>query len=254
MNKIWLALIITILFLQACSEDEPVEGAVTLSLNLKSQFGTEQFVLNNFYPYDNGDEISFSNLRFYISDVKLLKSNGDVAIHEIGNFDFKINHSEASTAINGETVTIQNVTPGEYMGIAFGIGVAPLLNKTLPTDYDAGHPLSEVSNYWTWRETFIFSTIEGQIRKASDTEDQVFYVYHSGTDALYQTQTFNQPLNFAENETVQLNFELDAKKIFINGTGTLDIRNNNSSHSGPDDIHIAEQVITNLGNAIILNE
>ncbi len=250
-NLIWL-LIFPILFAACDSEEiDPTKG--TVELNMKATYGDDQFIMNDFYEYDNGMQISFATLLFYISDVKLVnEANEEFSLAEVGFVNFYNNHSTAATAGNGEDILSASLKEGTYKSLRFGVGLPAAINSTNPSDYGPDSPLSRTEMYWDWKGTYIFSMVEGNLdtlANGGNPTPDLGLTYHSGADAMYRQVEI--PINFVvkAQETQGLQLELDARKIFITDT-VFDVKTNFKSHADPADYQIAETIITNLANAI----
>ena len=253
MKKYYLVLLVlSVLSIVGCDDDEGNNEAVaTLQFNFEASFENDDLILSDLYDYDTGLEIGINVARFFMSDIYLIKATGEkVSIKDVAVVDFGQNH--ITNGSNKETLTITEIPIGDYTGIEFGFGVNSDLNGAIPPDFANGHPLSESSEYWDWRETYIFSKLEG--RMVRSTGEQTFFVYHTGTDALYKTVTLEKSISLEENQTTALNFQLNAKDWFKQDNGLLDVETNNISHSGPDDLWLADLIITNMANSIQLTD
>ena len=223
----------------------------TVDLNFKAFYDTDNLVLGQFYDYPNGNgsKINFTTLTFFISDIKLAD---DASISDAVLFDFSKNHSDAATAPDGETKSIENVIVDDYTKIEFGVGLNAVLNATNPADYKSSEALSNTAMYWDWRGSYIFAMIEGNLDTDGDGVGDVPFVYHTGSDALFRDVSFSTPITIEKDGTTTLNFEINAKNIFVTSNGAFDIEAAQSSHSGVSDEEIAQEIMTNLTNAISL--
>lgn len=252
MKKLLIILIIPFLFAScddSVSPDETTEG--TVDLNFKAFYDTDNLVLGDFYDYPdgNGSKINFTNLTFYISDIKLAD---DVSISDAVIFDFSKNHSSAATAPNGETKSIEDVASGDYEKIEFGVGINAVLNATNPADYNSTEALSQTAMYWDWRGSYIFVMVEGNLDTDGDGAGDVPFVYHMGSDALFRDASFSMPITVESGGTTTVNFEINTKDIFVTSSGAFDIEAAQSSHSGVDDEVVAQEIMTNITAAIKL--
>ena len=253
MKKLLLILIIPFLF-ASCEDglfpNKTKEG--TLDLNFKAFYGDENLVLGNFYDYPDGkgSKISFDRLKFYISDIKL---GDNASISDALIFDFRENHSSAATSSNGETISIEDITVGDYEKIDFGVGLNAALNASNPADYKSSEALSQTEMYWDWRGSYIFAMIEGNLDTDGDGVGDVPFLYHPGSDALFRDVSFSTPITIEKKETTTINLEINTKDIFITSNGAFDIEAEPLSHSGPTDEEVAQEIMTNLTNAIKLN-
>ncbi len=239
------------LIIGACNFDVNPKKEQSIELSFLGKYGTEALVLNNAYDYPDSYKLTLNTLSFFISDIRLVdENNTETSIGSTDLIKFTNNHS-TSTSSKKETISIGDVPSGTYKKIKFGIGLPADLNAKNPADYENSNPLSNTEYYWDWRATYIFSAIEGTLDTLQDGTVDVFLTYHSGSDAMYKEVEFDTNIIVNDDATTIINFELDAKKIFITDT-VFDLINNPLTHSTPDDAHIADEIITNLSNAISL--
>lgn len=248
----WMGILLLFISAVSCNDDvDNDENTTTLVLNFNSLFENNALVLTDIYPYTTDLDISINSARFFISNINLVKENGDkVEIKDIGVVDFAANHN--TNGNKTESITIQDVPIGTYTNIEFGIGVDSVLNGAIPPDFDNDHPLAAASEYWDWRATYIFSKLEGRVIRS--TGEQTFFVYHAGTNVLYKEATFQKNITLEKDAPFLLDFSLDAKSWFAENGDLIDIETNNSSHSGPDDIWLADLIMTNLINSIQIRD
>ena len=106
--------------------------------------------------------------------------------------------------------------------------------------------------YWDWRGSYIFAMVEGSIDTGGIKD--IDFIYHMGSDALFRDVDFSTPITVEKNKTTTLNFEINMKDIFVTDTKVFDIKEAQTSHSGLNDEEIAQEIMTNLTNAIRLND
>ena len=241
-----LSFALTVVLIMGCNPDADQPTTTTLTLNFDGQFGDDELVLFQYYDYQNGDSIFINVAHFFVSQITLLKGTEETVIKDIDVLDFTTNHLEAGG--ESETIIIEDVPQGEYTGIRIGLGVDSVLNHTIPADYAGGHPLANASEYWDWRETYIFGKFEGKIKESPDSS--FFYTYHPGTDELYRTPTYIKTINLEGGIDASINFTIDFEKLFQQGTGKVDIKNNSVSHTGQADLWLATLIMDNLEAAI----
>ncbi len=246
MKKVLFGGIVSLLLLvNACVPDTPTETNTTVTLNFQGLFGDDEFVFFKNYDYENGDSIFINTAHFFISDITLLKGNESIKIKDIAVLDFSKNHVIAGGT--GENIVIDGVPAGQYTGIRFGIGVDSILNHTIPADYGVGEPLANASEYWDWRETYIFGKLEGRLKKSNGNE--ISYTYHPGTDALYRTATFSKTFTLENEIPKTLNFSVDLGMLFNQNNGKIDIETTPISHTGDTDLWLVELIMNNLAAA-----
>lgn len=234
-----------------CKKDP--DGTGNLTLRFKGKVGTEPMVLyqtKGIMP--DGDTLTMQLLNFFLCDIRLVAESGDTVLVDTVEFvDFAKNHLNATTAVDGESFVIKNIPTGNYTKILLGIGVSPSLNAQDPGNFPSTSPLGDVGNYWTAWNSYIFSRVEGNVKSSAGTTP---FLYHTGVDGTYQERGFTQAIEIQKDATDELVFELDAKKIFFTDAGaTIDIENNQVTHSGAvgtNDYRLALDVIRNLSDAL----
>lgn len=244
MKKVLLLSVLALtLLIYACGPDEPESTTTSLTLSFEGAYGDDDFVFFKYYDYQNGDSVYINVARFFVSEITLLKGSEEVKIQDVAVLDFVNNHLEEGGI--GETIVIENVDAGEYTGIRFGLGVDSVSNHTIPADYEAGHPLANASEYWDWRETYIFGKFEGRLK----TDSIVSYAYHPGTDELYRSPSFSKTFTLTADMPQTLNFTVDFEKLFNQNSNKIDIANNSISHTGQADLWLATLIVDNLESA-----
>jgi len=161
MKKVIFILLAFVMVIASCDPDVDPEITTTdLTLNFKGKVGEENLVFFKYYPTENGDSLFLNVVHFFVSDIRLVNGSEETQIEDIAVLDFVNNHSVDSE--EGETITIEGIDIGTFTGIKFGLGVDSVLNKTIPADYEISEPLANASEYWEWRETYIFGKFEGR--------------------------------------------------------------------------------------------
>lgn len=233
----------------SCEEEK---GPANLQLVFKGLFDGNTLVLNENNTYVNGIPMRMSHLQFFISNIELTGDFGTI-VKDIDVVDFSQNHMNAATAANGESMLFEDIPPGDYTGLKFGIGVPPALNAMLPAEFDFDHPLSSTGNHWSAWSSYIFAKVEGRSDEDGDGIYGESILYHTGGDDLFREYqaTSNITLNGGETTTITLN--LDALKLFYTASDTLDIINNGISHTTPTDpvsVSISTFVMDNFERAM----
>ncbi len=253
MKKIAFALLsVSLLFIAtACTDNENPEQSGVLELTFKGDFGADPLMMYaQEYPYEAGMAVKFQLFRFYLSDVTLLKTPGEmqsgVKVSDVELVDFKDIQS-ADAAQKGYTIKIENVPAGNYAGLLSGLGVSPTLNKTQPGNYDPTHPLSD--NYWSWALGYVFTKIEGTADVDGDGQLTDKITFHIGGDSYYRTKEFNKAFTVKAGETTRLNFEVDLRRILVaSADNYLDFKKVTIDHT--NNVEIANFISDNLKAAV----
>ncbi|GIW38170.1 MAG: hypothetical protein KatS3mg074_568 [Meiothermus sp.] len=202
------------LFLLPLGLASALAAPVELKINLR--VGDQPLQFAQTYQTPQGQPYQIELLKFYISEVALVRPDGrEVRAEGLVLAEFK---REAPT--QGVSVMKMDVPAGQYRGIRFNVGVPRELNHL-----DAGTqqmPLGVNSGmYWAWNPGYIFYRLEGV---ALLPEGKQKWVIHMGTDA------FRIPVRLQDLQTrrVQINIpptggsitlNLDVAKAFQPGPG-----------------------------------
>ncbi len=257
MKKLQILLFLAFVSILACKDDDSANPVSTVNLNFKALFGGEPLVFTlSSYTYPDGRAIKFQTLNFYISNVALLKEGGEEEIVDIEflNFSENVTLPEAQTPL---TVKNDRIPLGNYKGVRIGIGIPASMNKASANQLPAGHPLRRTYNTHFWSDwgSFIFMKMEGVYDKDGNGFDgnDPGFGHHLGTDAVYRTFTFDRPIEVKAGTPLDLNFSLDVRNLYVDGTTWLDLSNpaNLYTHN-PNDLSVAFYLIDNFQRAFVL--
>ena len=251
------------LFFSACKgpEVDPTQETGIFEFNMLARVGGQSFEKDAVFENILGQRYRLSDFRMLVSDLTLVKANGeDTLLAET----LLLNFTEESIrkTDHGEGVYIQfDVPEGEYQGIRFGIGVPEARNQDVdPTDYASGHPLSPSSGmHWNWITGYKFLVMEGQMDSTgTDTGPLDFSLaYHTGLDQLYRELSYTESddaFTIDKAKELPFKFELDVNRFFYNNTDTIDMRRYPVSHTTPigsDAYQLSEKITDNLVNSSI---
>jgi hypothetical protein len=201
------------------------------------------------YDYDTY-QVQFSRFNTYLSDIKLLKDNAEISVSEVAWVDF----TPTGSSNGAVEVVLKATVPGDdYTGIKMGYGVNPALNAKKPSDFAAGHPLSFEGEFWPGWKSYIFNKIEGNGDSDADGIDDVFMVFHCGSDKVYREVSFSKAIS-AHLATTNLVVEIDLKKLF-NPDGTwwdMKLKDNQKTSELSSDVRVATYLMDNFDNATTL--
>lgn len=234
-----------ILALTGCQEETKTTN---VELNFKSYFSQDPLLMYEAdYDYAEDMKMRFQLFHFYISDVALLTADGEEKLLDVELVTFKDVQTQ-DQAQDGVSFLIENIPTGNYQGIRMTIGLTEELNATQPSDYVAGHPLSD--NYWSWALGYIFFKIEGNgDLNGQGTFDEKL-TYHIGGDVLANVKTFNKDITLEQGQDAQLFFEVDVKDILTRGSEFVDFRTTPQDHT--NDMNLAHFMADNFYDALIM--
>ncbi len=216
------------LFAISCKKDNnPVTPGNTnsaLTLKFEHNWGAESFRFGQAYLSSSNDTITPTLLRYYISNVKITKTDGSVwaepeSYHLVDYTD----------AINGVvTFTIPNVPSGDYKALSYLVGVDSVRNYS-GAQTGALDPANGM--FWTWNSGYIYFKFEGNTPQAKGGK----CAYHIGgfTAPFVGSRPFSTTLNgdlikATPNSIPQVHLALDVAKLF-SGVNTWDIDTTNST-------------------------
>ncbi len=195
--------LIVLLFLAACDASDPEDETVMLNLDIEPVISGQALSDDPSTIYTlNGQAMTFTSARFYVSEITLLAENGDevrvkteaVTLPAKDTDDNNVTHTVDEQIILFKHDTGQRrydlgeVPAGTYTGIRYKVGIDGLTNRVDPTQAPAGHPLAiqtDKGNHWSWNAGYIYLRMDGQLDLDGDGtpeagEDATWFV-HLGT-------------------------------------------------------------------------
>ncbi|HET8860043.1 MbnP family protein [Marivirga sp.] len=186
----------------ACQDDMP--KTTNLQLEFAHKAGIEDFEYGRMYENIAGNRFSLRLWRTYISDVKLLKSDGE--IYSVPNSYHLIEPQN----LNRFTLNLSDIPTGTYESIQYYIGVTDEENLSgqLVGDLDPSNNMA-----WNWTTGYKFIRMDGEFEDNEGNRRGV--VVHIGTNENLKLQsfTFQNPLILGQSEGHIL-FELDLLEAF----------------------------------------
>lgn len=220
MQRILVLLVVTTFLFTACKTDDDNKFG-ELSLKVTATFDNAPLVnLDQTYTYPDGTPIKFQLFNYYLTDIRLVKENGDHLLSEVELIQYKDFYTQQE-AEEGVKLDFKDIPDGIYTGLRMGLGLSPSLNGTQPGDYAAGHALS--NNYWSWALGYVFMKIEGNADLDGDGEFTDKLTYHVGKDDLYKVLEFNQPIQIENGKAVTTNINVDVLHVMQSDSDFLDI-------------------------------
>lgn len=232
--------------LTGCDKEENTAKNVELSITFKALYDGATLVKNSDYPYDTY-KVQFSRFSTYLSDITLLNGTEEVKVSDIEYLDFTPDGASGDNAVD---VTIKaTVKEGNYTGIRMGYGVNPANNAKKPADFAAGTPLAQEVEYWGGWNSYIFSKIEGQGDSDNDGQQDIFMLFHCGSDKVYRIYTYENAFTVAGNSGLTVNFDL--KNLFFADNAWYDLTapGNQATSNNKTDVRVATILMDNFDNA-----
>jgi len=239
MKKFGFGLVmLSILLFSGCDEGG---GSASLTVSLVPTFNGQEITSEQVITDKTGRNFYLRDMRLYISDFNILTDNGDkVLLEDLALLEWP-----------GVKSSFQvSVPKDDYQGVEFYIGLDPVTNSALPTDFEASHPLSaEQDMHWGMLK-YRFLIFEGQVdtSAAGNMAPQTPLIYHLGRDELYTKVKIirNAPIS-GVGVFFTLNFEVN--DMFDGDAGSIDISMDRVNHSGEADMPEAGIIMSNFADA-----
>ena len=183
--KTLLMAITTVAALSSCSKDDnnskqgekkpdsELKGEGKISLQFENYVGAKKLVLGtgpaNAEAYtSNGQTLKFSEVKYVITNVVLVKADGSKVPYNTEDLDkggFLINQENVASL----SPVLNNIPEGDYKGIEFGLGVKKELNnlklqEKFPNFYNLTGKYSFENGkimHWEWANGYRFVKLEG---------------------------------------------------------------------------------------------
>ena len=153
--------------------------AGALEFEMEHTFGASAFQVNTPYVDANGDTVVFSSGNYYISHIRLIKTDGSY-------YESVVTH-EINLAIPGSAIIdIEDIPNGDYTGVQFALG----------TDTSA-----------------VFGNVSGSVANAAFD----YEAYNANGPAFTSTFDFVGVLTIAPDAAPVLHMSLNMESLFANG-------------------------------------
>ena len=205
---------LTVVATSCADDDDAPAGPSTVTLEFQNQFEGQALALRQEYINAQGQRVTFSSFRYYISNVKLTRADGSQYVQPDSY------HLIERTADNvKETFTLADVPAGDYTSLTFSVGVDPTRNLSTDQvgDLDPNHTMA-----WNWDTGYKFLVAEGQYFNTAENTFRNF-IYHVGNDANYRTVTLALPSGWQlTGQAKTLILTANAKTLF-GGPNVIDL-------------------------------
>lgn len=223
MNRFIALLSFFVLLVSACKKD-PVEEEKTvtpatptgsLKLEFDNMFDTLDLALDSVnFILDNGDKIKISKFKYYISNIKLVDSDGN----EFAEPESYHLIDESITA--SQKITISGVPFKNYVSITFMIGVDSARNVS---GAQTGALSGSNNMFWTWNTGYIMAKLEGISQQSTAPSNSVaFHIggFQGANSALkIISPSFNGSIaNVSSTTTPEIHIKCNLKEWFMNPT------------------------------------
>lgn len=232
--------VITLFFFISCEKENPATAdtgeLAPLSVEFDNIVGGQNLQLNTgSYKNAKGETFSVSILQYFISNIKVTKTNGTVYTVPQDSSYFLVRENDPATGF-----AKVNVPVGDYSKLEFVLGVDSL-RSTMDISQRKGvlDPSGGMEDgmYWGWNSGYIFFKMEGISSEApADPSGQNKYRYHIGGFGGYNAPTINNIRKFS---------------VDLNAGGVAKVRTGREAN-----IHLMADVLKvfNGGNQISISE
>lgn len=143
--------------------------AQSLQLHFQNMVNGNPVILDNAtYKNGLGQSYTVSNLKYYISNIRLTTTSGQ----EMTDSGYYLLREDDTATMN---ITLPHIPAGHYTRVTFMIGVDSLHNCS-GAQSDALDPVNGM--FWTWNTGYIFFKLEGKSNASKNPGG--IYEYHIG--------------------------------------------------------------------------
>ncbi|WP_286591062.1 MbnP family protein [Sphingobacterium sp. N143] len=208
-------LMLIALVMAACSKDNDKPVANNISLHFNNTFKNSSIVLGEAdsptataNTSANGQVHHFSELKYVISNIRLVKIDGTEIPYHVNDLD------KGATVVNQAKLStldymLADVPVGEYKQIKFGFGIKQGLNTLDQFRFPIFYGIAEANDtemMWQWATGYRFAKIEGFYES-----DQKKFTIHTGSTLngkAGQPDTYVQGVDAYRDITLDLNTAL----------------------------------------------
>lgn len=263
----YFALSVLTIAMASCSSDDNSTAANKVTLAFTNTFGDKTIVLGEansttatVHTSAEGQVHHFSELKYVISNIRLVKNDGKEIPYFINDLD------QGATVINQAkesslNYVLRDIPKGEYKQIKFGLGVRSdlnVLNEVRFPNFYAAAGANDTKMMWEWGTGYRFTKIEGfyeadhkqmSIHTGSTLEDGDNNDLKQGVDA-YRDVVLDLPVlaQVGKSSPVIL-IKADFNALLSGKSNTITL----SSGTGSDDnatpnVHTAVQMVKFVDN------
>lgn len=264
--KNYLLLSILSVSLVSCSKDDNDPVANNVTLHFDNTFKNTTIILGEAMSSAatvntsaEGQTHHFSELKYVISNIRLIKADGSEMPYNIHDLDLGatvVDQSKPQTL----GYVLSNIPAGEYQQLKFGLGVKPELNtldQVRFPEFYAAAGANDTKMHWEWGTGYRFTKIEGFY--GADNEEMSIHTgstvegtngeeetYTQGVDA-YRDITLDLPTNAivgSRGPTITINADFD--KLLSGNTHTIKLGTGNATPSAHTAVEMVK-FVDNLG-------
>ncbi len=213
------------IFLTSCDSDDDSDStpATTqpgdLTIKLEHAWGESEdhfHLMDDFTHPVTGETLNFSKLKYYVSNIALIKADGTEYVEEESYRIIELEHNSHMDP----TITLTDIPGGTYTSLRMTIGVDSTRNVSGAQTgaLDPAHGM-----FWSWNTGYIFVKAEGTT-SATSADNFAYHIggYASPNSAIREIEfDFNgAPLDISPNSVPAVHLVSRVDKIWDEGTTT----------------------------------
>ncbi len=220
------------------------QSRVFLKINLMA--GGQPLQLNTNYTSPEGTLIQYSMVRFYVSQISLIKDNNE-ELHYPDQYYLADSESDNLFLIDEHVM-------GKFKGIRFGLGVDSTRNDSSgiyaipPYEYPVDHALSPANfMYWSWNPGYIFMKLEGKADTSANgilNEIGETFAIHTGFKEAYRFIERNYSFT-SKGDDIILQVNAEIPKFFTNYNLRSDKKDAHPSNSKHEEFPYVLEIVNN---------
>jgi hypothetical protein len=239
---------LALLFLSSCKDDEvtpPVTVIDQLKMTMQPTFGAVDLVLDQAYTTDEGYLVQFTDLKCYLTYI----ASPTTTLCSTALFDYRG---------KGTSLFTKPGKPANFTNLTANLGVPASKNHADPTSFASTDPLYiTIANdmHWGWNPGYIFIKVEAKVDTIPNGIDNFdhYIVFHVGGEPYLQNLQLNSIAWVAEgNGIFSRKLKLDMQKFLNDGTESIDLKTEHSSHTAAGQEALSLKVIEHFNQAISL--
>jgi hypothetical protein len=223
--------------LSSCKKSDSTAPYGKLKISIANEVDGKPVVLGPMsYTSPAGNQYSIDLLKYYISNVRLVRPDGS----EKAFSNYNLIDASDSTS---QSITLDSVQNGDYTAMKFMLGVDQEHNHTIGQS-GALDPINGM--VWTWSTGYIFFKHEGSFKDSTGATKQL--LFHYGTDfALVNMTVPISQLTVAGNER-KLYLKFNLNKLYDNPRRVDFNHDNNHMSTSADDAFWISALSENFRN------
>ncbi len=233
------------LFLSSCRdsvpEPQPTPSRVTLRFTYEDLDGNP-FSLDSTYTTACDEAVKIDRLKFYLSNVRLRRADSS-EWRAPGN-------AFLMDAFRRDTLSLRGVPPGDYVALAFDIGLDSVTNSRI----DQGGDLAATTDmHWSWSTGYKFLSLDG---RWPGTQPASVVEYHIGRAPTLRTvrRRLTRPLTMPTGGGQRLISSAIRPQVIFGGPNVMrlyDSHERNVMFDTSQALAVADNYVTMFGAAVV---